>query len=154
MLRLSVIATLALAACGGSKQSAMAPAPEATQATGGGAEQIMPASPHDQIQKLDDEITASVGQPQLKLEEPVPGQIEQASTQPMGKITAEDDPKCKPAKNDTCKTSCTLSNSVCSNADKICTLAKSMAGDNWALNKCARANLMCEASHKKCCGCQ
>jgi hypothetical protein len=112
----------------------------------------MPASPHDQIEELDAKITAATTE--LKLEEAQPEAIQSSSPTPMGAITAAGDPKCRPAKTDTCSTSCTLSDSVCSNADKICTLAKDMQGDTWAENKCKRANLMCEASHKKCCSCQ
>jgi hypothetical protein len=151
MLRLSVIALLVvLVSCGGSKSAMKAPAP---QASAGGAEAgPIPPTPHEEIERLDYQITLGAGE--LRLEEPMPDMIDGAPKTPMGAMTPESDPKCHPPQNDTCKTSCTLSTSVCRNADKICTLANSMAGDNWAMNKCARANLMCEASHKKCCACQ
>lgn len=111
----------------------------------------MPDSTHAQIQQLEDEIAAS--STQLQLTEPTPAQIESAPAQPLGALPSTQDPKCRPAQTDTCKTSCTLSDSICSNADKICKLAQSMPGDNWAMNKCAKANTTCESSKTKCCGC-
>jgi len=64
------------------------------------------------------------------------------------------DPTCRPAQTETCKTSCTLSDSICGNADSICRIAVDLPADTWAQNKCAKANKTCEASRKKCCGCQ
>jgi len=152
MLRLSVIALLLVSvSCGGSKMAAKSPA--TTEAgTAAGAPGIMPASPHDEIEKLEAEITAS--RTQLKLDEPTEQAIQAAPTQPLGAMPSTQDPKCHPAQNDTCKTSCTLSDSICSNANKICNLANSMPGDNWAMNKCAKANTTCESSKTRCCGCQ
>jgi hypothetical protein len=147
---------LVLAACaaGGAKKS-MAP-PAAESHTAGAADapgtSPLPGSTRDQIQQLDDQITIS--RAKLELEEPTAAAIQSAPVQPMGALPAQQDPKCKPAKNDTCTTSCTLSDSICGNANKICELAKSMPGDNWALNKCAKANTTCEQSRTKCCGCQ
>ena len=155
MLRLSVIALLVVGvSCGGSKMGARVPGTTAEKAPAeaGGAPSIMPASPHDQIEQLDAEITAS--RTQLKLDEPTEQAIQGAPMQPLGALPSTQDPKCHPAQNDTCKTSCTLSDSICSNANKICEIAKTMAGDNWALNKCAKANTTCESSKTKCCGCQ
>ena len=155
MLRLSVIALLVVGvSCGGSKMAARAPSTTAEKAPAeaGGAPFIVPASPHDEIEKLEAEITAS--RTQLKLEEPTEQAIQSAPVLPLGALPSTQDPKCHPAQNDTCKTSCTLSDSICSNADKICNLATTMPNDNWAMNKCAKANTTCEASKSKCCGCQ
>lgn len=112
----------------------------------------MPASPREQIEQLDAAIEAS--RTELQLDAPTESQIQSAPAQPMGAMPSSDDPKCRPAKTETCTTSCTLSDSICSNADKICNLAKDMVGDAWAANKCAKANTTCEASRAKCCGCQ
>jgi hypothetical protein len=148
-----VICCVALAACaaGGSKK-AMAPEAAPGQATGAQSPEVLPGSPHDQINQLEDQITIS--RAELKLEEPAPGTYSGTSAEPMGAKPALEDPKCKPAKNDTCTASCTLSDSICGNANKICEIAKTLPGDDWALNKCAKANTTCEQSRTKCCGCQ
>ena len=148
MLRLSVTALLVISCGGGGRAALKAPAP--TSDAPGAA--VMPASGRDQIEELDAQITAAVTE--LKLDDARPEAIQSGQATPMGAVTAAGDPACRPAKTETCSTSCTLSDSVCSNADKICTLAADMQGDTWAENKCKRANLMCQASHKKCCGCQ
>jgi hypothetical protein len=152
VLRLSVVTLLFVAACGGAKPAAMqAPtaAPESAQT--GGAE-VMPPSAHDQIEALDAEITAS--RSKLALDEPTEQAIMGAPMEPRGAMPSTQDTKCHPAQTETCKTSCTLSDSICSNANKICEIAKTLGSDNWALNKCAKANTTCEASKGKCCGCQ
>jgi hypothetical protein len=152
VLRLSVIVLLVIAACGGGKSARMGGATPAAVDGNAAAASLIPASAREEIQALDDQNTAALAE--LKLEEPQPAMIESSAATPMGAISPQSDPKCRPAQTEQCTTSCTLSNSVCSNADKICTLAKDMVGDTWASNKCKRANVMCEAAHKKCCSCQ
>jgi hypothetical protein len=150
----AVICCVVLAACAaGSKKPMAAEAkPMHTSSADAPGTSPLPGSPHDQIQQLEDQI--AISRAELKLEEPTLQEIRLAPAEPMGALPAQQDPKCKPAKNDTCTTSCTLSDSICGNANKICELAKSMPGDNWALNKCAKANTTCEQSRTKCCGCQ
>jgi hypothetical protein len=61
---------------------------------------------------------------------------------------------CEPkGQGDTCKQMCTLSDSICVNAKKICDIAGEMAGDDWAAQKCADGNATCDAAKKKCCEC-
>jgi hypothetical protein len=61
---------------------------------------------------------------------------------------------CKPAVSDTCKDSCTLSDSICGNAEKICTLAKQLgAADSYANEKCAKGTDTCKKSQERCCSC-
>jgi len=154
MLRLSVIALLVVGvSCGGSKMGARAPTQAApSEATSGaGAPSILPASPKEQIEQLEAEITTS--RTQLELDEPNEQAIQGAPVQPLGALPSTQDPKCHPAQNDTCKTSCTLSDSICSNADKICRLSIEM-NDDWSRGRCAKANKTCESSKTKCCGCQ
>jgi hypothetical protein len=147
---LAVLCCIAIASCAaGAKKAAMSEAPPAATHE---SSPVMAADPHAQIEQLEAEIETSRNQ--LQLPEPPPQAIQSAPTQPMGAMTAAQDPKCKPAATDTCKTSCTLSDSICGNADKICNLAKQLPGDNWAANKCAKANTTCESSRTKCCGCQ
>jgi hypothetical protein len=152
----AALCCLILAACAaGSAKKSMAP-PAAESHTSGAADapgtSPLPGSPHDEINQLDQKIT--IARTELELAEPLEADYASAQTTPMGTTPALQDPKCKPAKTDTCTTSCTLSDSICDNANRICELAKSMPGDNWALNKCAKANTTCEQSRTKCCGCQ
>ena len=146
----------ALVACASGSQKPASSAPPGALGPPGAAssagESPLPASPHDQIEQLAQQIdTARV---QLELPAPTAEAIGAAPAQPMGAVPAAQDPKCRPAPTDTCKTSCELSDSICDNADKICKLAAELAGDGWAANKCATANTTCEASRTKCCGCQ
>jgi hypothetical protein len=148
----AVVCCVVLAACAaGGAKSAMAPEAATSGAAAPGTSPL-PGSPHDEIQQLEDKI--AIDRAQLKLAEPAESDYSNTSPTPMGTQTAAQDPKCRPAQNDTCKTSCTLSDSICGNANRICELAKSLPGDNWALNKCAKANTTCEQSRTKCCGCQ
>ena len=134
-------------ACAASPRSAMvASPPMAPTSTGGAA-----ASPHDQIAELDAEIAAQRGQLAL----PPPAVQPMAAGVTVAAVPSPaDDPTCHPAKSETCSTSCTLAGSICSNATKICELAKQLPGDDWAAVKCAGANETCKAAHDKCCGCQ
>jgi hypothetical protein len=63
------------------------------------------------------------------------------------------DPDCHPANTDKCTSACTLSTSICSNQQRICDLAKQLAGDDWAAGKCERARASCKAAHDSCCTC-
>ena len=146
---LAAACCMALVACAAGSKSAKTSAPAAASEAGGAP---MAAAPHAEIEKLDAEITAK--RTELRLAEPSESDLQGISAQPMGALPSTQDPKCRPAQNETCKTSCTLSDSICSNANKICELASSLAGDGWAQNKCAKANKTCESSHAKCCGCQ
>jgi hypothetical protein len=146
---LAVACSLAIVACAAAPQKSAAPATAAPEPTTGA---MMPDDPRKQIQDMYDKITSD--RTVLSLAEPDDEMVQGAPAQPMGALPSTNDPKCRPAPTDTCKTSCTLSDSICSNADKICRLAQDMAGDGWAQNKCAKANKTCEASRTKCCGCQ
>jgi hypothetical protein len=115
-------------------------------------ESVLPGSKQDQIKQLEEAI--DVDRLKLALAEPSESDYATSPAEPMGtKPLAQDDPKCRPAKNETCSTSCTLSDSICTNADKICKLAIEI-NDDWARGRCAKANKTCEGSRTKCCGCQ
>ncbi|HEY5920465.1 MAG TPA: hypothetical protein VIV11_02285 [Kofleriaceae bacterium] len=147
----AALCCIVLASCAAQRKSA---APQASQSEAGvnaGAASPLPETPRDQIIELDAKIAADLGQ--LQLAEPAQADFLTTSAQPMGAIPSAQDPKCKPAKNETCDTSCTLSDSICKNADHICRLAVEM-NDDWARGRCAKANKSCEASKTKCCGCQ
>jgi hypothetical protein len=73
---------------------------------------------------------------------------------PMGDHpTTQTDAACHPAESETCTSSCKLSDSICTNADKICKLANDLAPDLDAAAKCEKADKTCKAAHDKCCGC-
>ncbi|HEY5920464.1 MAG TPA: hypothetical protein VIV11_02280 [Kofleriaceae bacterium] len=147
MLRLSVIALLALAACGGSKRAAVKSEAPGEPAYG----QDMEPPPKDQIIGLEQQISTDLAQ--LGLAEPMESDWQGAPAEPMAVPTAAQDPTCKPAKTETCTTSCTLSDSICKNSEAICRLAAGM-NDAWARGRCAKANKTCERAKGRCCGCQ
>ncbi|HEX7837935.1 MAG TPA: hypothetical protein VF469_10760, partial [Kofleriaceae bacterium] len=63
------------------------------------------------------------------------------------------DPACHPQASARCKDACTLSDSICNNQQRICDLAKQLAGDDWAAGKCTSARASCQAAHASCCSC-
>ncbi|HSD86743.1 MAG TPA: hypothetical protein VLB44_04485 [Kofleriaceae bacterium] len=145
---------VAACAAGGAKRSA-APAPQSTAtepppiAQGGSPDM---ASVKGQL----DGLYAKVEQERqsLQLAEP---QIE-AGTAPVAMATepmptSTTDKTCKPAPSETCTSSCKLSDSICTNTDKICKLAGELAGDDDAAAKCTKATKTCKSSHEKCCSC-
>ena len=157
MLRLSVIALFVaacsgvlVASCGGASPQKMA-APAAKSPGAEGAQAPLAASPKEEIERLEQQIATDSAT--LKLTEPTEEQVLAAPTQAMGTKPAIEDPKCKPAKTPTCESSCTISDSICKNANSICEIAAGM-NDSWARGKCAKANRTCEDSKGKCCGCQ
>lgn len=144
----------ALASCGGAKRPAMSPTSEvATVAPGTAAEptQVMPGTPRTEI----DELWAKIEQERqtLGLTEPAPDPMP-AAPERMSSVPMSTDASCRPAKTERCTSSCTLSDSICRNADRICELALGMPGDTWAAGKCARAKQTCESAHQSCCSCQ
>ena len=137
-------------ACGAaqSKASGAAPAMPATQDVGAG-------DPHAQIDALDRQIAddlarAHVAAPAIAM--CTGATCATAMSQPfVTPVTT--DPACHPASTDKCTGACTLSTSICSNQQKICDLAKHLAGDDWAANKCESAKASCRAAHDSCCSC-
>ncbi len=69
-------------------------------------------------------------------------------------VVQRDPQTCKPGRSDTCQDSCTLSDSICSNAGKICSLAKQLGdNDGWANEKCAKGTDACKRAEQACCSC-
>jgi len=147
-VKLALLACILITACGGAK-SASTRAPNA--APEAGAASPLAPDPMQQIDDLEHQIATDSDQLQLgaiRLPETVP------PPQPLD-TSSTTDPRCKPAKHETCKTSCALSDAICTNAGKICRIARDdLPGDTKAAGKCARANTTCDKSHEKCCGCQ
>jgi hypothetical protein len=138
-------------ACAASpKQSTTTPAPP-TMAP------AMPANSHDEIERLANEIDQQRTQMNLPAPAPLPAPAEPmaAHTSAMTPVPPPhaQDPTCHPAPSQTCTDSCTLGDSICGNADKICKLADGMPGDDWAAGKCSTAKQTCSDAHKRCCEC-
>jgi len=138
MKRLALVLVAGCLACGGSKNAAAPVAPES-----GGA--VMAPNPHDEITQLSQQIDAD--RAKLQLAEPVP--LPETPRVPMATL-----PACQPPKTERCTASCTVGDSICKNAEKICKLAQELPGDNWAADHCARANKACEDAHAQCCACR
>lgn len=144
-------------ACGASKRSGMAPA---TMAPSSDAAGVAPGgmAPRDEIQALDREIEASLTSMGVRPTPPAAcaanASCAEVVPQALGVKPAAEDPTCKPGVSDRCKDSCTLSDSICKNADRICVLAQQLGGtDAYANETCARGNESCKASRERCCAC-
>lgn len=152
---LAIGALAGLIACGSAQQRSASPAsmsqPRELVAPGGGTgSPDMANDPRGQIEKLSKQIEDESGT--LGLSPPPP--IEAAGpAERMATIPLSTDATCKPAKNDKCDSSCKLSDSICTNASKICDLALQL-DDAWSANKCANAKKSCDAAHETCCSCQ
>jgi hypothetical protein len=131
-------------------------------ACGGGSKpaETMKPPPGDaraQLEALDQAITADM----QKLAEPRPAPpvaacVENCADQMSGAATAatQEDPTCKPGKGETCSSSCTLKDSICKNAGKICSIASDLGGkDAYANEVCNRGAASCDAAKKRCCSC-
>jgi hypothetical protein len=112
---------------------------------------VMPGDPRAEL----DALFAQVEQQrtELALPEAKPESASVGAT-PMSVTPLSTDATCKPAKTDRCTSSCTLADSICKNANRICELAAQLTGDTAAAGKCSQAKQTCEAAHKRCCGCQ
>jgi len=146
-------------ACGASQKSA----PLATNESASGVPPMpSPSAQRAQIDALDAEITASFAS--LGVERPAPAALPALGCSPgvdctpQTMATGVDPPRadatCKPGTSETCDTSCTLADSVCSNAAKICTIAGELGGsDAYANEKCDAGKSACERASERCCTC-
>jgi hypothetical protein len=145
------VAIALVVACGGSK--AMKAGAPVSQSPGAG---VMNPTARDQISILERQIADDLAKMQLA---PPPSPMAMTCPAPpcaepaAATIKPKDDPQCKPAASQTCKDSCTLADSICDNAKKICDIATELRSDVWANDKCTSGNASCVAAHDKCCGC-
>jgi hypothetical protein len=138
-------------ACASAHKSSMSAAPPTASDTAPAP--VIPQDSHAQIEQLDREIAdarTKLGLPEVAPVVPCTGPDCRMST-PM---VSTADPTCHPATTDACSNTCTLADSICGNATKICDLAKQMQGDTWAADHCTSATTSCQAAHGRCCGCQ
>ncbi|HEY0193125.1 MAG TPA: hypothetical protein VGC42_18535 [Kofleriaceae bacterium] len=111
--------------------------------------------PHAQIEALDRQIADDLAQARLTapaVEACSGASCAQAMSSPFT-APAIGEARCKPAASERCTTACTLSTSICDDQDKICELARQLAGDDWAANKCASARASCATARDACCSC-
>lgn len=139
---------LAIAACAmrSAAVQPQPPSPPPSQATAGA---VMPADSHGEIAQLAAQIDAQRGQ--LGLPPAAPACLPSCQVMPMA--VAPSAATCQPAPSDTCRDTCTLSDSICVDAKKICDLAGALPGDTWAAGKCASAKQTCDDAHARCCAC-
>ena len=144
-LVLAIACALALVGCG-----AAHPAAKSTPAAASPS-----IDPRAEIDALDRDIAAALSRGQLA---PPPAAAcsgaacATAMTTPFATPTA-DDAACHPAPIERCTDACTLATSICRDQDRICELARQLAGDDWAANKCTGARASCQAAHDRCCSC-
>lgn len=150
----AAVALAAAAALYAACATAQAPAPARTQAMPEIAAGPSGATgPHAEIERLAHEIDSQRLQMALPEATPAPA-CESCTAQPMSEpVTVASDAQCHPGQSTTCHDSCTLSDSICSNAAKICDLASGLPNDGWAAQHCTSAKATCDAAHAKCCAC-
>jgi len=141
-VKLAAVLLVALAACASSHQTA------ATQPPG-----AMPPDRHAEIDSLSQQIDDA--RRQLSLSAPVSSTATPVpAPAPFNvPVSFKTDDKCHPAQTQSCTDTCTISDTICSNSDKICKLAAELVGDTWAAQKCDTAKQTCDAAHAKCCAC-
>jgi hypothetical protein len=150
MIRCAAVLLL-LAACGGAKPRASASEPP-PGATAGGLEDRAPSG-DPRIVELDAQIDADLGR--LGLEPPSDAEIGEAMVghrtfEPMSGGAADSCPV--PPAGAGCGDVCTLADSICHNAERICDLADEL-DDDWATRRCFAGRLSCERARERCCGC-
>lgn len=142
------LALVLLAACGAAK-----PSPSSAPAAQTGVEPATDGT-RAEITQLDETIRAELAR--MGLPAPTPAMAPPAATpQEMGAGIAppSTDATCKPAASQTCTDTCTLADSICKNAARICTLAGELGSDAWANGKCSDGKTSCDRSKERCCGC-
>jgi hypothetical protein len=115
-----------------------------------------PMGPHahdPEIETLDREIGDALAKMQLARPQVVPGSAPDLAMSSKVNVTAAEDPACKRGAGDTCTQSCTLADSICKNAKRICEIASKLGNDPWANDKCTGGTESCRVAHENCCNC-
>jgi hypothetical protein len=146
---------IAAIACGGARPKSATTAASPAGAPRAEGEPRTEGDPRAEIAALDREIAGAM----LKAHVPQPptstcngAGCAAALSAPFATPTTTD-LQCHPAATERCTEACTLSTSICRNQEKICNLARELAGDDWAANKCESARASCKAAHDSCCSC-
>ena len=138
--------TIAFAiACGAASKSTSPPA----VMPGSAEPRAMQSPQREEIERLNREIEESFTKLSIGRATPMSDMNPATAnvTPPSG------DPTCKAASSDTCKDICTLGESICKNAKRICEIATELGNDDWANGKCADGVASCDAARKRCCDC-
>ena len=122
-----------------------------------GSPVAMSSPEHDEIMRLETAIDAELTKRSLPAAAPPSCSgascLTAASAIPMGSLQRVEGPSCKAPVNDNCKDSCTMADSICKNAERICTISKQLDNDAWANEKCVKGSESCTQSNKLCCSC-
>jgi hypothetical protein len=149
-----LVLVLFLAGCGGAKSGrASSSAEPPPSADVGGLDGRAPQG-DPRIVELDEQIAAELGT--LGLEAPTDAEVGEAMVahrtfEPMSGGVADSCPV--PPAGAACGDVCTLADSICHNAERICDLADELDGDAWATRRCFAGRLSCERARERCCGC-
>lgn len=142
-------ATVAIVACAaGGAQKSTAPA-----SAGAPAPQTMPSAdshPDDPNHQQIEQLATAIDQDRIKIGLPA---NTHAMSAPISPVAPENARVCEAPLDSKCGQSCTLSTTICENADKICKLADQLEGDGWAKGKCVDAQQTCGDAKKQCCDC-
>ena len=117
---------LAIAACAAAHKSASQPPAAAASER----PQTTVETPHDEIERLSNEIAA-----------------DQSRAVPVAPTPMS------AGSSDTCKSVCDIKGTICKNSERICELAGEMPGDDWAAGKCTDAKQACSDATKRCDDC-
>lgn len=145
-------------ACGGAQKSSYAP-PGPVMATDAAPGPVA-AGPRSELDELSRQIDADLATLGLSPQAApanacIQPPCDAAALSTSGAVSHTGDPSCKPAPSETCQSSCKLSDSICSNAGRICKIAGDLGGaDAYANGKCASGKASCDAARGRCCGCQ
>jgi hypothetical protein len=143
-LLLGVMIAFAIACGAAAKSKSAAPT------VAPGADPMGAMSPQqEEIQRLNREIVEAASK--LKITRVVP--MNDMNPASANVVAPSGDPTCKPAASDSCKDVCTLAESICKNAKRICEIATEMGNDEWANDKCEQGVSSCDAARKRCCDC-
>ena len=115
------------------------------------------ATPRAELDQLDADISAQMARLGVERPAPPPNACTADCAEPMSTAAAAavaTDPRCKPAKSEKCTESCTLKDSICKNAGRICEIASQLGGnDAYANDKCNSGTASCDAAKQRCCSC-
>lgn len=147
----AVVAGAAIAACGAAPQKSMSTGGAAPSDAQGADDPLMGMDRRarlDEISDLHVQITAQLAEIGLFAEDPA--YSEPAPPLPMA--SAIDSCGVAPT-GAQCGDVCTIADSICDNARRICELADELPGDAWAAERCDNGKVSCARAHLRCCGC-
>jgi hypothetical protein len=108
-----------------------------------------------EIENLDARIRQDLAQ--LGIDPPTDNEVTSvmvAHTEPPLPMTSDIASTCTaPPSGGACEDVCTLADSICSAAIRICELSDAIGDDPWAIQRCTAGKLSCERATERCCGC-